>query len=112
MEPRRKNSETEVRQAVSEEIRALMGRRRVTQTALGIAIGMSQPAISRKLKCEVAWDIDELEAIASYFDVPITDLFGGTLRRYLASVPALEGQFTFLDESGEVIPPAILASVS
>lgn len=64
------------RLTVSEEILALMGRRRVSQTALSAAMGMSQSALSRKLRGYVPWDIDDMAAIARFFDVPVTALFG------------------------------------
>ena len=60
-------------------ILALMGRRRVSQGEIAHVLGLSQPAVSRRFTenpdQRVSFNVDELEAIASYFDVPITRLF-------------------------------------
>lgn len=64
----------DVRAYVAGEILALMGRNRVTQEALAGAIGMSQPALSKRLRCRQAFDVDELDRLARYFNKPITDL--------------------------------------
>jgi len=66
----------EVRRTVAEEVRVLLTRRAITQKVLAAEIGMGQPQMSRRLKGHVPFDVDELEAIAAFFDVPITDLFG------------------------------------
>lgn len=42
------------------EVRAWMGRRRVTQTELAAVLGKSQPYVSRRLSGEVAFDTDDL----------------------------------------------------
>jgi transcriptional regulator with XRE-family HTH domain len=64
-----------------EEIRALMGRRRVSQKELGTVLAMSQPTISARMRGEVTFNLDELEQIAAHFDVPITDLLPPPERR-------------------------------
>jgi len=61
---------------VASEVRALMGRHRVSQTALADALGLSQSSLSARLRCELPFDVDELSRVAAHFDVPITDLFG------------------------------------
>jgi len=63
------------RAAVARRILGLMGENRVHQTELATVLGMSQPTLSRRLDAKKAFDVDELDAIAAYFDVPVTDLF-------------------------------------
>ena len=70
------DASTANREAVAEEVRALMGRRRVSGTRLAKALGMSQSALSRRLNGEHPFDIDELFAVAEHFGVAITALFG------------------------------------
>lgn len=64
----------ELRETVSAEVRALMGRHRVTQVALAEAVGMTQSSLSRCLASKRAFDLDELLAIARYFNLPISRL--------------------------------------
>ena len=47
---------------------------KLTQTELARRLGMTQPALSRKLSGARGWDIGELIEVASVLDVPITDL--------------------------------------
>jgi transcriptional regulator with XRE-family HTH domain len=68
------NASTVSREAVAAEVRAWMGRRRVSQTALAKQLGISQAAISRRLNSEVPFDLDELFAMADYFGVAPSDL--------------------------------------
>jgi len=87
----------EVRRTVAEEVRVLLTRRAITQKVLAAEIGMGQPQMSRRLKGHVPFDVDELEAIAAFFDVPITDLFGAAdLRnrgtRWLGLSPSEQAQ--------------------
>lgn len=48
-----------LREAVAEEVRVLIARRRLNQTVLAGAIGMSQSALSRRLSTEKPFDLDE-----------------------------------------------------
>lgn len=66
------------REVIAGNIRALMGRHKCSQEKLAKeALGRSQPVISKRLSCEVAFDIDELLAIADYFNVEVTVLLDG-----------------------------------
>lgn len=66
------------REIIAANIRALMGRHRCSQEKLAKeALGKKQPAISKRLSGEVAFDIDELLAIADYFNVEVTVLLQG-----------------------------------
>ena len=70
------------RSAVSSEIRALMGRHRVSQTTLAEVCGMSQPSLSARLSGTVAWDVDDLDAIAKFFHIPVAGFFSDEERPY------------------------------
>ncbi len=76
------------RAAVSAEIRALMGRYRVTQTQLAQVLGMSQSSLSARLSGSVPWDVDDLDKIAEHFKVEVIALFGSEfpLRRKWATL--------------------------
>lgn len=63
------------RQSVAMEIRVLMLRRGVRAVTIAQKMGKSEAYMSRRLNGETALDLDDLEAIASALDVPITDLF-------------------------------------
>lgn len=52
---------------------------RVSQTELARALDMGQSSLSRRLAGDQPFDVDELEKIADYFDVPVTSLMPATL---------------------------------
>ena len=68
---------TTTRETIAGNVRALLGRHRTSQTAIAKHLGTTQQSLSRRLVGDVAFDTDELSALAAYFDVPITDLFDG-----------------------------------
>jgi transcriptional regulator with XRE-family HTH domain len=87
------------REAVAEEVRAALARRRVSASALARKLGKSQTYVWRRLSGETAFDTDDLEAIAGILDVTVVDLLppdarGGsrvTIRyRDMAERPAAE----------------------
>jgi len=53
-----------------------MGRRRVTQAGLAAILGKSQPYVSRRLSGDVAFDTDDLFALADHFGVSVGRLLG------------------------------------
>jgi transcriptional regulator with XRE-family HTH domain len=61
--------------AVAEEVRALLARRRISGVQFAKQIGKSQPYFSRRLNGDVAFDLDDLEAIAKALDIEVGDLF-------------------------------------
>lgn len=68
---------TQANTTVAEEVAVLMARRgRMTNAALAAATGIEKSTLGRKLNGKADWRVSELEAIAAFFDVPITDLFG------------------------------------
>ena len=60
---------------MSAEIRALMGRHRVTQTELAHWLGIGQSSLSERLNGRVPWDIDDLNGVAERFGVDVATLF-------------------------------------
>ena len=70
----------ETRQAVAEEIRAVMGRKRISGSELARRLDRSQPWVSRRISGAVALDWDDMDRIAQALDVAISDLLPGDLR--------------------------------
>lgn len=62
---------------VAANIRAEMGRRQISQTALAEAIGISQPGVSKRLKGSVAWTLPELTKVAEVLETPLAALIDG-----------------------------------
>ena len=61
---------------VASSVRAEMARRKITQTELAESLGMTQPAISRRMSGAVPFDTEELGQIADLLGVPMSVLFG------------------------------------
>lgn len=61
-----------LREYAAEEIRALLGRRKMSATQLGRQMGVSQAYIWRRLSGETAFDLDDLQKIAAILDVEVT----------------------------------------
>lgn len=57
---------------IAGEIRAEMGRQRLSQTELARRIGISQAAFSRNLNGQVPLTIDFIASVADALDVPVT----------------------------------------
>lgn len=51
-----------------------MARRKVTQTDLAGALGLSQQSISRRVNGALPFDVAELEAVAAFLAVPLSAL--------------------------------------
>ena len=64
-----------VRAAVIDEVRAAMGRRRVSASALGRITGDSQAYWSRRLTGLTPFDVDDLSKLSNVLQVPITSFF-------------------------------------
>lgn len=70
-------------QRVAEEVRALMARKRVTQTQIAEYLGIPQSSVSARLRGAVPFRLPELEQLAVLFDVDASVLLGGaSTRRY------------------------------
>lgn len=63
-----------INQGVSTEVRVLLARHGRTQAELAEHLGLSAFAISRRMTGAITWDIDELQQVATYFDVSVRDL--------------------------------------
>ena len=84
----------EVREAVAAEVRAGLGRHRVTQAALAELIGMSRPALAARLHGRQAFDVDELLVIAAHLDIPVLELIAPAER-----VSRVRGDIAYPNES-------------
>jgi transcriptional regulator with XRE-family HTH domain len=62
---------------VATEVRAYLGRRRMSASKAARALGWSQVFISRRLTGDVAFNVDELAALAELLQVPIVAFFEG-----------------------------------
>lgn len=67
----------QARQVIAGNVRALLGRKRSNQTQLATVLGKSQPAVSRRLSGELAFDTDELLKICEHYQVPLVTLIDG-----------------------------------
>lgn len=63
------------RHEVAAEVRAAAARHRYTQEQIGALLKLKQSAVSRRYNGHVPFDVDELEALAEAWDVPVTDFF-------------------------------------
>ena len=54
-----------------------MARRSINQVALAEAIGLTQPAVSRRLSGVVQWSASELLAVARTLGVDVAELYAG-----------------------------------
>ena len=59
---------------VAEEVRALLGRRRLSASALAMRMGVTQRYISRRLTGETPLDVNDLAEIAEVLEVKVADL--------------------------------------
>lgn len=69
-----------LRTSVAEEVRVLLARRRMSGVKLAAAIDRTQAYVSRRLNGDVAFDVDDLERIASALGVEVVDLIPGAKR--------------------------------
>lgn len=65
------------RQVIAGNVRATLGRKKSSQTALAKVLAKSQAAVSRRLNGELAFDMDELMLICEHYRVPLADLLDG-----------------------------------
>lgn len=59
-------------QRVVSELRAEMGRQGWKQRHLAEVLGLSEAQVSDRMRCRVAFNVPELEAIANALGVPVT----------------------------------------
>lgn len=70
----------DIRRAVGANVRAEMARRRVHQRQVADVLGISQPQVSERLQGRVAFDVVEIEKLATFLDVPVTRFLPSTER--------------------------------
>jgi transcriptional regulator with XRE-family HTH domain len=70
-----------LREQVAEEVRALLARKLMTGADLATAIGRSPMYVSRRVRGEVAFDIDDMQRIAEALGVPLLQLLPEAVRR-------------------------------
>lgn len=76
---------TDYREAVAAEVRAAMGRKRMTQAALASAVGMSRPALSDRLACRRPFDTDQIVGICAALELDPAELLLADPTKALAS---------------------------
>lgn len=64
-----------LREHVAEELRVLLARRKMSGAELARRTGIKQSTMSRRMTGETAFDMDDLEVIASVLDIQVSDLF-------------------------------------
>jgi transcriptional regulator with XRE-family HTH domain len=80
-----------LREQVAEEVRALLARKMMTGADVATAMKKSPMYVSRRIRGEVAFDLDDIQAIAEVLGVEIGDLFphrGGRANRDFEVAPA------------------------
>ncbi len=65
---------------VAAKVRSAAAKRRLTQTDIAGAIGMTQQALSRRLLGQVKFRLDELDRLADLLDTTPENLLGSTDR--------------------------------
>lgn len=68
-----KNSNGGLSRTVAARIKNLLRMSGRTQAALASVVGCDPATITRRMKGDHPWTVDELEAVASWLDVPIRD---------------------------------------
>lgn len=63
------------RETVAAEVRAHLARHRVSGRQAALRLGWTVPYMSRRLSAEVAFDVDDLSALADLLGLPITAFF-------------------------------------
>jgi len=58
-------------------VRAEMARKGISQAALGTAVSISQPGLSKRLRGATPFDINEIVRISIYLGVPLDQLLSG-----------------------------------
>lgn len=61
-------------QRIGANVRAEMARRGISQVAIASKLGLPQTSVSKRLRGEVAFNVDELAAVADHLSVPLAAL--------------------------------------
>jgi transcriptional regulator with XRE-family HTH domain len=84
-------------QSVAGEVRAHLGRQRLSGRAAAFRLGWTQQYMSRRLTGAIPFDVADLDALAELLDVPVTAFFD-------APVAALSAGFNSRPTSTPVFP--------
>lgn len=68
------NAERSYAEVVAARVRGRMAEQRKTQADLAAALGVSQPAVSRRLYGHVPFDVGEIVKVADFLGVPASAL--------------------------------------
>jgi transcriptional regulator with XRE-family HTH domain len=85
---------------VSEEVRVLLARRGLRSGALAPVLGVSQQAVSAKMRGIRSWSLEDLDALARYFGVDANALLPG-LGKQGAEVKTQSQMLPHLDSNQE-----------
>ena len=61
-------------EAIGIKVNQLMFLQRTTRKELGQALGITGPAMSKKIRGQNGWSVDDLFGVAEFFHVDVTDL--------------------------------------
>lgn len=77
-----------LRQRVAAEVRAAAGRENISAAELARRMGWKQSYMARRWDARVAYDVDDLEQIASALLLPVADLLPSSARE-ISSAPTV-----------------------
>lgn len=83
---------------VAEEVRAWMGRRRMTGATLAAALGVSAAWVSYRLRGKQEIGLDDLQRIAMALDVSVADLLPTDIREAIRVTARYRDQAKQLDQ--------------
>lgn len=66
---------------VGATVRAELARRRIKQRQVAEVLGIAQTQVSRRLDGTVAFNVDELAAVAKFLDMSVAELVGESAER-------------------------------
>lgn len=64
-------------QAVGEAVHSYMWRKRISQESLATALGITQAAVSKKVRGKRPFSIDELLEVSVVLDTPLSQILAG-----------------------------------
>lgn len=65
------------RESIAAEVRAQLARQRRSARSVALEIGWTQRYMARRVNGDVAFNVDDLAAIAEVLDVPVISFFQG-----------------------------------
>lgn len=96
--------------AIGAEVRAWLGRRSMTQSALADILGYTQPQVSRRLKGLQPFRVDELLTITTHMNITLGQLLGDELvnekNPHLVSGEGSSGRTSDLLVAGDGFEPS------